>query len=79
MQKKLDTAISKIFKCNQKEKDNIKNINDLRELENFDSLIFLKFIIKIEKNFKIKISESNLSTLYYKKKILNLINRNDRK
>jgi acyl carrier protein len=79
MQKKLNTTISKIFKCKQKEKNNIININDLRQLENFDSLIFVKFIIEIEKKFKIKINENNLSKFYYKNKILNLINKNDRK
>ena len=75
MEAKLNILISKIFKCKKKEKDIIKKINDLRELENFDSLIFIKFITEIEKKFNIKIKESNLTSFYFKNKILNLIKK----
>ena len=63
MEKELLIIIIKAFKLKKKtEFKLIKNIT-FDQLENFDSLNFLKFIFSLEKKFKVKINPNNLKKM----------------
>jgi acyl carrier protein len=78
MEKNLINIYKKIFKLkNKRDLISLKNNKlQISDLENYDSLNFLKFISSIEKKFKIEIKGSNLSNLQTYESTYNfLINR----
>ena len=63
MEKELLIIIKKAFKLKKKtEFKLIKNIK-FNQLENFDSLNYLKFIFSLEKKFKLKINPNNFKKM----------------
>jgi acyl carrier protein len=64
--KQLDHLFTKIFLLNNEE---IKNLNQkkkliLKDLQNYDSLKFIKFLITIERKYKINISPKNFKIFF---------------
>lgn len=69
MNKELIKIINKVFKENIKI---VKSNFDLRELKNYDSLKYMKFVLLIEKKFQIKINKKNLNSFYVYKNLKNI-------
>lgn len=63
--KKINSIIIEIFSLNKKEIRALsqKNLN-IKELKNFDSLKFMKFLSTIENTFKIDISENDFELFF---------------
>lgn len=63
--KKINNLITKIFLLNNKEikKLNKKNLI-IKELQNYDSLKFMKFLTTIEEKYKINISPKNFEMFF---------------
>ena len=63
--KKINSLIIEIFSLNKKEISalGIKNLN-IKDLKNFDSLKFMKFLSTIENTFKIDISENDFDLFF---------------
>ena len=75
---KLTEIIRKVFKINDKKilQHLKKNKINLSDLKNYDSLIFLEFLSKIEKVFYIKVNNKNINKLNNFNSILKIINKN---
>ena len=63
--RKINNLITKIFLLNNKEikKLNKKNLI-IKELQNYDSLKFMKFLTTIEEKYKINISPKNFEIFF---------------
>ena len=75
--KKINKLIIKIFSLNKDEIIvlNTKNLY-LKNLENFDSLKFVKFLTTIEKTFKIDIKQNDFEFFFSSKKIYEFFKKN---
>ena len=81
MEKNLINIYKKIFKLkNKRDLISLKNNKlQISDLENYDSLNFLKFISSIEKKFKIEIKGSNLSNFKTYESTYNFLINRDKK
>jgi acyl carrier protein len=71
MNKEILKIINKCFKC-KLNSQKLNQINNLKELENFDSLNYMNFLSEIEKKFNIKLRMKDINSLY-KLKSINLL------
>ena len=76
MEKNLIKIIKSCFKGINKEQLELLKKNDIKisDIDNYDSLNYLKFICEMENKFKVKVNKSNLYIFTEFKKILEYIN-----
>ncbi len=81
MEKNLLKIVKSCFKQITKKQLELlkKNKIKISELNNYDSLNFMKFVFEIENKFKIKVNKSNLHKFYDFKKILDYIHLKHKK
>ena len=70
--KKIENIVKKIFRINK-----VKNLNNLKigSLKNWDSLGNFNLLLEIEKEFKIKFSNTDFTFIKYIKKLKEILKK----